>query len=440
MDKKPIVFILAIIGLAFLVSKAMGAGGAAVPKRGRINEAADGSSYTRMEQDKKLYVVGRWSGNYSLYDRVYVGGEITGLSEGKAAIVKADVGVCSTKTGDIDHLEITNLKSVQPMKLGEMVDMLDVADMLDVPDAATDTVDYSNDQFFKYTVGNETYYIFNTNGPYEVIWRDTEYIRYAAEEPLEPLHAAISIGYRGGSLTPELTEEQILNMSETELWFLRELYANDLLEDILPIYYYEGVYPLEEGYKYRGMAASRPATNVEEACLIAEQEWPCIDDETYEYCAIGEPIEETDEYWFFRRRVERSEESDVHWVWHSEYFVVYKKDYYDSRENWPDFVLTEDYVRNLMLRCYTDNLTGEITVCIGEYLNEVDDGIVFRRYFLKEIGYHGIGLEMEEWYFTQDGAVKYIDTPECFMEEPDKQPFNMTSFGKEPYRSRWDPI
>ena len=216
MDKKTIVFILAIIGLAFLVSKATGAGGAAVPKRGRINEAADGSSYTRMEQDKKLYVVGRWSGNYSLYDRVYVGGELTGLSEGKAAIVKADVGVCSTKTGDIDHLEITNLKSVQPMKLGEL------ADMLDVPDAATDTVDYSNNQFFKYTVGNETYYIFNTNGPYEVIWRDKEYIRYAAEEPLEPLCAAISIGYQGGSVTPELTEEQILNRSETELWFLRE--------------------------------------------------------------------------------------------------------------------------------------------------------------------------------------------------------------------------
>ena len=38
MDKKPIVFILAIIGLAFLVSKATGAGGEAVPKRGRIKE------------------------------------------------------------------------------------------------------------------------------------------------------------------------------------------------------------------------------------------------------------------------------------------------------------------------------------------------------------------------------------------------------------------
>ena len=55
--------------------------------------------YVSEVQDLRLYVVGAWKGNYSLNDDVIVLGEITGLENGQAAIVTADIGVCGVEDG-----------------------------------------------------------------------------------------------------------------------------------------------------------------------------------------------------------------------------------------------------------------------------------------------------------------------------------------------------
>lgn len=356
--------------------------------------------YVSEVQDMRLYVVGAWKGNYSLNDDVIVLGEIPGLENGQAAIVTADIGVCGVEDGGMmgRHFEITNLKSVQLMTLEEL------ADTLNVPDAANDTTNdtacYAGDNFIKYTDGNEKYYILRVKGSYIVIKNGDFWMEYrGAINPTEPLQAAISLGYsdQDRRIETQFTEDEILNLSVTELRLLLDVgYADECA-------FWDEETSLEEGYKYSGLAASRPAENESEACQIAEQEWPYVEDAKYR--EIKEAYRETDEYWLFLRPIwlsgAYSYGDDIS---RCECFVVYKKDYYDSKENWPDYILTEDDIRTIMRYFVTiDCWEGP---CLGEYIDKEKEGVIYRRYFLMD---NGVGVE--EWFISSDGAVRFLDGP-----------------------------
>ena len=98
--------------------------------------------------------------------------------------------------------------------------------------------------------------------------------------------------------------------------------------------------------------------------------------------------------------------------------MVYKEEYYATREEWPEFTLTEDYIYNLMS---FQDIARFADICIGEYLIEAEDGYVFRRYYVdgQNVEYgpaSSATMGVDEWHISQDGAAEYILQPEVYRE------------------------
>ena len=98
--------------------------------------------------------------------------------------------------------------------------------------------------------------------------------------------------------------------------------------------------------------------------------------------------------------------------------MVYKEEYYDTREEWPEFILTEDYIYNLMS---FQDVARFADICIGEYLIEAEDGYVFRRYYVDghNVEYGpatSATIGVDEWHISRDGAVEYVLQPENYRD------------------------
>ncbi|MBO6207938.1 MAG: hypothetical protein IKH46_11630 [Lachnospiraceae bacterium] len=200
------------------------------------------------------------------------------------------------------------------------------------------------------------------------------------------------------NLIPNFTEDEILNMSDNELCHLGALDLKNCLENVSICPKTEDLI-FEEGYKYISFAADTPAQNEEEATQIAKEEFGKFPEIYHGRCDL---LGETEEYWFFIRCLDPMPGDKQPFI------VVYKQDYYETKESWPEFELTEDFIKNYMVNV---KQTISYNICIGEFIIPDTDGMLFRRYtvnpILSDYGLYETELICREWHFYSDGSVEF---------------------------------
>ena len=383
------------------------------------------------EKDKEFYVVcGR------IYHDTETGAHVRGnfpeMEYGQGARIVADVDIfLSPGTNIAVYIEVMELKSFNLMSISEIADIVNPPEVADVENYnALDFSRYSYNglYFFRYSEGEDEYYILLDNGFCDIFKNGESFLSSTNpmlsnfSDPLSVFRCSISLGYQGTGtiLTPCLTDEQIMNFTDDEIMFLGALDGKKKLNGLPSPLFNQGDRHFEEGYKYCGIAADRPASDYEDALSIAEEDWTIIDDEDISYGKIY-LLKETEEYWFFQRAVGHT---GIH---SSENLVVYKKDYYDKKEEWPSFELTDAFINNFLA---LQDLEYDWGVCIGKYYIEDDSGITFRQYYInsyaltevnpRDVEYAYLGID--EWYFFKNGEVKFVNSDAYYRE------VNMPSF------------
>lgn len=369
-----------------------------------------GESYIVSEEtNKKLYLL---EGDKETIELSEGGCVIDGpeMRYGQAACITADVEIAVSKASEeIKYITVKELKNFQSMKMSE------IAEILKPAEAQKGIV--TKEHFLTYTDGEETYYIARDFPCVDIMKGDSSYISYTYAilanhtDPLEAFWISLSVGYRQkGIIDPEYTENEILNLSDAELFYLGLLESDRRLASVAEYVSFEDMV-LEEGFRYVGFAAEDPAGNEAEARAKAEKEWEKYSKHDYYNIYL---LAETDEYWFFTNG------------WGTvpgekrEYVVVYKKDYYETKDDWPAFELTEDFVRNYMAYTYPESTWN--AVYIGEFIVPDQDDLIFRRYrvqghFQDVEGVSDATLDCDEWRFYSDGTVEYVG----FMPEREAQ-------------------
>lgn len=361
-----------------------------------------GESYIVSEEtNKKLYLL---EGDKVTNELSEGGCVIDGpeMRYGQAACITADVEIAVSKADEeIKYITVKELKNFQSMKMSEIAEILKPAE-------AQKGIE-TNEHFLTYTDGEDTYYIARNWPCVDIKKEDSSYISYTYTilanhtDPLEAFWISLSVGYPGenGIITPEYTENEILNMSDEELFYLGLLESDGRLASVAEYVDFEDMV-LEEGFRYVGFAAKDPAENEEEAREKAEEEWDKYSKRDYYSIYL---VAETDEYWVFVNG----------WSSHPgeirEYVVVYKQDYYETKDSWPAFELTEDFVRNYMAYTYPEGMWDYIY--IGEYIIPDKDDLIFRRYWVNGDELEGeyvyqATLGCDEWRFNSDGTVEYV--------------------------------
>ncbi len=371
------------------------------------------------EKDKEFYVIcGR------IYHDTETGAHVRGnfpeMEYGQGARIVADVDIfLSPGTNIADYIEVMELKSFDLMSISEIADIVnppEVADAGDYNDVDFFPYSYNGLYFLRYSENEDVYYILLDNVFYDVFKNGEKFLCYTNpilsrfSDPLSPFRCSISLGYlgTGTTLTPCLTDEQIMNFTDDEIMFLGALDGKKKLNGLPSPLFNRGDRHFEEGYKYCGIAADRPASDYEEALRIAEENWTITDDEDFNYGQIY-LLKETEEYWFFQRAV-----GGYTGAYSTENLVVYKNDYYDKKEEWPSFELTEEFINNFLA---LQDLEYDWGVCIGKYYIEDDSGITFRQYYInsyaemevnpRDVEYAYLGID--EWYFFKNGEVKFVN-------------------------------
>ncbi len=255
------------------------------------------------ESDWEFYVIKGKDKLYDVSDRVEAHGDIPGLEYGQGALVVADIDTEGYSTGGWEAVFFNDYESMVPMGIDE------IAEKLNIPEVE-DPAGFFGEFFSKYTDGNDIYYILSDWHNYEVMKNGNPYLccelfdRYSPG----PLLKAVSLGYDGpeSMMDIDLTEDEILNMPEEDLWFYG-IFKDHLKDKTLSV-----------------AGLSEDAT-----------------------------IEE------------------------GRYAAAYPEDQ-----------------------------------CIGEYLVEVEDGSVLRRYYMgnnivRDYPRTEVTLSMDEWHISEDGTVKF---------------------------------
>ncbi len=349
------------------------------------------------ESDRKLYVI---EGNKGATE-IFEGGMVIGEPEmyyGQAACIIADVEIKTNKNDEgLKYITIREVKSFQPMKMSEIAEVIEPVEVQKGV--------YYKEHFLAYTEGEEIYYIVN-NRPYVNIFKgDRTFMSYSIsstyKDPLEAFWIRLSLGDAGDNWTivTDYTEDEILNLTDDEIYFLGFMESKGRLESVSECVENENMV-LEEGYMYIGFAAEKPAGNIDEAQKIAAAEWKKqTEHEYYDVYLLGE----TDEYWLFTRNVGTVVGKD------KQYMVVYKEDYYETKDSWPSFELNEDFVRNYMAYTYAERFADTY---IGEYIIPDKDDLIFRRYsvmgeVMDDDRVDQATLGCDEWRFYSDGTVEF---------------------------------
>ena len=205
---------------------------------------------------------------------------------------------------------------------------------------------------------------------------------------------------------PDLTEEEILNMSDEKLTELGLLLIEHQIEDVQTPnpQRKEFGFTREEGYRYAGMPAQRSASDYEEALNIAKEEWQ--DDLQNKYTDIS-LLGENDKFWLFKCTNYYMDEFNMICT-----AAVWKKDYYDEETSTAFFELNEENIRSFFAYRSYDQIDQTWT-CIGEFVISTDEGYFFRRYYMVICyGDYGINdevsLSRSEWKISNDGRIEPV--------------------------------
>jgi len=203
---------------------------------------------------------------------------------------------------------------------------------------------------------------------------------------------------------PDLTEEEIINMSDEKLTELGLLLIEHQIEDVQTPnpQRKEFGFTREEGYRYAGMPAQRSASDYEEALNIAKEEWQ--DDLQNKYTDIS-LLGENDKFWLFKCTNYYGNEFNMICT-----AAVWKKDYYDEETSTAFFELNEENIRNFFAYRSYDQIDQGWT-CIGEFVIKTDEGFIFRRYSMMICyGDYGINdevsLSRSGWKISNDGKIE----------------------------------
>ena len=202
-------------------------------------------------------------------------------------------------------------------------------------------------------------------------------------------------------ITPELSEDDILNMPDEDLWNYADLAARGLLlgADTPNPTKSEFRIPYEVGWW-----APVSAADADEALKIVTAEWKGGPMLTYKNIELAG---ENDAFWFFRC------DNYYNGLWNKvSTLMVYNIDYYDAKKETVKFELNEDNIRRFFAY-RTNDINIWARVCLGEYVIDDGDGFTFRRYYVNvgggDGGMHDTAiLDLEEWHISADGKVEYI--------------------------------
>lgn len=205
---------------------------------------------------------------------------------------------------------------------------------------------------------------------------------------------------------PDLTEEEILNMSDEKFTEYGMLLIDHRIEDVQTPnpQRNEFGFTRDEGYCFAGMPAERSASDYEEALIIAREEWQNNSDNTYKDISL---LGENDKFWLFACPSYYRGEFNMICT-----KAVFKKDYFDEETAAAGFELTEENIRTFFAYRSYDEIDQPET-CIGEFVINTETGYVFRRYYMY-ICYGDYGINDEanmltrEWNISNDGIIEPV--------------------------------
>lgn len=258
MKKRSVISGIMVLMFAALLS------GCAKNTESSSNREEKDEGFIREENSKELVVASGWYISCTVDDGLGV--YTPELQEGHGSLITADVDVYPS------IYEIRDIKSFQTTTLE------DIATRVNAPEIKRGE-DYSDKHLLQYSDGDDRYYIIQHFHLVEVIKNGQEFMYYSSnssmQDELEPFWVAVSAGSQGAGtmLTPVLTEDEILNMTDEEVIFYANLQYNGQLQDTSCIAYEAEGIRFEEGEGNNGFTVSPSDADVDEALENAVQKY-----------------------------------------------------------------------------------------------------------------------------------------------------------------------
>ena len=367
------------------------------------------------EDDKELYIM-RVKDHYielsnECEEVYYIGsGSFPTMDDGEIVRAIADVDIYNGgEAGYSNNSFIKNLKSFSDM------DYPDAVSKFNIPEITGNDFSYGR-RVLHYTNGDDTY-LAVLNYDCITLYKNGEnvldYEHDSGYGILEPVYDflidhAYGIPAADVSSVPlDLSEDDIINMDEIELRSLWKLAAEGILKDAATPNHLRDDYDLrfEDGYIGIGKFARVSAETEEEALEIAKKSWiqsTCI---SYDNISL---IVETDEFWLYKADYSMNGTFKA-----IDTLIVYKKDYYDAALKTAFFELSDESIRHFFA-CQTVESVEPEMWCIGEYVDEDENGKRFSRYYLQithDDNTSAISIYETEYHINADGRITQTDHP-----------------------------
>ena len=334
-------------------------------------------------------------------------GEYPEMEDGQIVRAVADVYILNGGVaGYWNNIQIEDLIS------STEVDYKEALAQLAIPDAGSTAMDYNN-KLLRYDIGGRSFLI-TVNGLYiEVYTSAGPYMEYqydgTRDDKLDPFfeYVAREDAAAGRIILPDLSEDEILNMSEPAFCYYGNLAAEHLLGDAGTPNHLRSDFDLkeEDGYRVIGRCADRSAADADTAWEVAEEYWKPLGRNTFENIR---PLAETEEFFLFA--ADHYYDGTFSMI---DTLQVYKTDYYDAEKSVACFELNEENFRHFI--AYNTPDSGAASeCCIGEYVTEDEEMFSLRRYLLHvSYGDYGVNdavfLDVREWQITKaDGRVSLV--------------------------------
>ena len=334
-------------------------------------------------------------------------GEYPEMEDGQIVRAVADVYLLDGgEEGFSNNIQIEELIS------WEEVDYTEALSQLAIPDAATTSLSYDN-KLLRYDISGRTFLI-TVNGHYIEVYTDAEaYMEYEYDSSswdiLMPFfeYVATEDAAAGRMLLPDLSEDEILNMSEMDFRYYGKLAAEKLLADAATPNLLRSDFDLheEDGYQVIGLSADRSAADADTALEVAEEYWKPLGKNTFEDIR---PLAETEEFYLFE--ADHYYDGKFSMI---DTLQVYKTDYYDAETSIAGFELNEENFRHFIAYDTPDSGVAS-EYCIGEYVTEDGEKLSLRRYLL-QISFGDLNendtvyLSVCEWQLSKaDGRIDFV--------------------------------
>ena len=224
-------------------------------------------------------------------------------------------------------------------------------------------------------------------------------------------------------ITPVLSEEEILNMSDDEFMNYGQLVFDGLLNEAYPHIAQSEEYKELIGHAEElSSSVSRAydsAYSSSDAKAIASEFWRRVNEYYWTKEAIQYSgslngmiskgiIGENDKFWIFK-----GDCYEKNIFLYSKPLIIFKSDYYDSDQGKVGFELNEENVKLFFDLVYEEQYRN-MCICIGEFVSQVEDGFEFRRYYIDVQYYMDFDewdntLLKKTWHISDDGIVNKPD-------------------------------